>query len=142
MPRAGSSWCRFAAAALVLLGALLVCGPGAGEGVGAGVGRSAGQDAGPGAGQAPAQAPAHDVVTAAGAQERAPGCGPADDEGGLAPAVPPRPGTACELLPALYAARAAAGAWGVDEPALDVRPERGPPPLAPPSPLDLSILRV
>ncbi|RST13785.1 hypothetical protein E2C00_11685 [Streptomyces sp. WAC05374] len=137
MPRAGSPWCRFAAAALVLLGALLVCGPGA-AGVGAGVGRSAGQSVG----EAPGQAAAHDVVTAAGVPERSPGCGPADDEGGLAPAVPPRPGAACELLPALYAARAAAGAWGVDEPAPDVRPERGPPPLAPPSPLDLSILRV
>lgn len=120
MPRAGSRWCRVAAAALVLLGALLVCGSGAGPGSGAG----------------------HDAVAAAGASGQAPGCDPLDDEGGLAPAVPPRPGALCELLPALHHARVAAGAWVADETVLDVRPQRGPPPLVPPSPMDLSILRV
>lgn len=118
MPWAGSRWCRVVAAVLVLVGALLVCGPGADRGT------------------------AHDVPAATGAPGQPPGCGSSDDEGGVAPAVPPRSGTLCELLPALHAARAATGAWGVDETVLVVRPERGPPPLAPPSPLDLSILRV
>ncbi|MEV3989532.1 hypothetical protein AB0J57_11530 [Streptomyces sp. NPDC049837] len=125
MPRAGSRWCRLAAAALVLLGTLLVCGTVAGQGTG-----HAGHDIG------------HDVVAAAGASGQTPGCDPLDDEGGLAPAVPPRPGTLCELLPALHHARVATGAWVVDETEPDVRPRRGPPPLVPLSPLDLSILRV
>ncbi|MER7108031.1 hypothetical protein [Streptomyces sp. NPDC000229] len=128
MPCAGSRWCRVAAAVLVLVGTLLVCGPGAAAEEGAAVvAVSAAEAAGPGPGQAPGQGP---------------GCGSSDDGGGLAPAVPPRSGTLCELLPALHVARAVTGPWGVDETILDVRPERGPPPLAPPSPLDLSILRV
>ncbi|WP_336323937.1 hypothetical protein [Streptomyces lavendofoliae] len=73
---------------------------------------------------------------------RVPGCGSSDDEGGLAPAVPPRPCSPGELLAALHVARAAPGAWGPDETAPQPRPDRGPPPLVAPSPLDLSILRV
>ncbi|MGI5481998.1 hypothetical protein [Streptomyces lavendofoliae] len=73
---------------------------------------------------------------------RVPGCGSSDDEGGLAPAVPPRPCSPGELLAALHVARAAPGAWGPDGTAPQPRPDRGPPPLVAPSPLDLSILRV
>ncbi|WP_149179985.1 hypothetical protein [Streptomyces sp. TRM49041] len=74
-----------------------------------------------------------------------PGCGngsPSDD-GGLAPAAPPRGSTPGELLPALYDGRGAVGgawcgAWAVTV----ISPERAPPELVPPSPMDLSILRV
>ncbi|MEU0670077.1 hypothetical protein ABZ508_32640 [Streptomyces lavendulocolor] len=82
---------------------------------------------------------AHDGWPGAG---RVPGCGSSDDDGGLSPALPPRSGSLGELLSAPPVARAAAGTWGADAAAPDVRPERGPPPLVPPSPLDLSILRV
>ncbi|MGA4803546.1 hypothetical protein [Streptomyces lavendulocolor] len=82
---------------------------------------------------------AHDGGPGAG---RVPGCGSSDDDGGLSPALPPRSGSLGELLSAPPVARAAAGTWGADAAAPDVRPERGPPPLVPPSPLDLSILRV
>ncbi|MGA5171081.1 MULTISPECIES: hypothetical protein [Streptomyces] len=82
---------------------------------------------------------AHDGGPGAG---RVPGCGSSDDGGGLSPALPPRSGSLGELLSAPPVARAAAGTWGADAAAPDVRPERGPPPLVPPSPLDLSILRV
>ncbi|ORT54713.1 hypothetical protein BKD26_34170 [Streptomyces sp. CB03238] len=95
-------------------------------------------DARDGAGQAPVAVRAD----AGHGAEEAPGCGAPDDEGRSAPAVPPRSGSLSELLPALHAARVATGAWGADETVLDVRPERGPPPLVPPSPMDLSILRV
>ncbi|GAA2468426.1 hypothetical protein [Streptomyces lavendulocolor] len=86
-----------------------------------------------------AAVPAHDGGPGAG---RVPGCGSSDDDGGLSPALPPRSGSLGELLSAPPVARAAAGTWGADAAAPDVRPERGPPPLVPPSPLDLSILRV
>lgn len=82
---------------------------------------------------------AHDGGPGAG---RVPGCGSSDGDGGLSPALPPRSGSLGELLSAPPVARAAAGTWGADAAAPDVRPERGPPPLVPPSPLDLSILRV
>ncbi|MFJ8697546.1 hypothetical protein ACIRED_32335, partial [Streptomyces roseolilacinus] len=75
---------------------------------------------------------------------RTPGC--RDDsgsDGGLAPAAPPRGLSSGELLPAPHDARgAAAGAgWGAWEPAA-TGPGRAPPALVPPSPMDLSILRV
>ncbi|MEE1754148.1 hypothetical protein [Streptomyces sp. SP18CS02] len=83
------------------------------------------------------------VVTAVG-QGQPPGCGEdsSSEAGGLRPAAPPRSATSCELLPALYDARVASGAWAPDGTIVDVRPERAPPPLAAPSPVDLSILRV
>ncbi|MDN3296440.1 hypothetical protein QWM81_20750 [Streptomyces ficellus] len=112
-----------AAAVLVLVGALLVCGSGAGAESGAGWSGAAAAAAPDGAGQGP-------------------GCGAPEDPGGLGPAVPPRSGSFCEPLPAPHAGRAAAGAWAVDAAIPDVRPEQGPPPLAAPSPVDLSILRV
>ncbi|MGA4960451.1 hypothetical protein [Streptomyces lavendulocolor] len=148
-----------AAAVLALVGALLVCGPAAGPGRDAAVSAAsavAAVAAGPvvPAGRAVAArsaepaVPAVPVVAAVSAHDggpgagRVPGCGSSDDDGGLSPALPPRSGSLGELLSAPPVARAAAGTWGADAAAPGVRPERGPPPLVPPSPLDLSILRV
>ncbi|MEV8020421.1 hypothetical protein AB0O76_29620 [Streptomyces sp. NPDC086554] len=73
----------------------------------------------------------------------APGCGKGgQQDAGQGPAAPARSSSAYELLPALHQAHAASGAWGADQTVLSLTPERGPPPLAPPSPIDLSILRV
>ncbi|WP_031071628.1 hypothetical protein [Streptomyces sp. NRRL S-118] len=118
----GSRWCRAAAAVLLLMGALLVCGPGA----------AAAQDA--------PVATAGAAVTA-GTGGQAPGCDPLEDQGGLAPAVPPRPATAAELLPAPHTGTRLPA--DRDDPAVvAVLPERAPPWLAGPSPVDLSVLRV
>ncbi|MER5885981.1 hypothetical protein ABT160_19320 [Streptomyces sp. NPDC001941] len=89
------------------------------------------------AGVAPAAAPD-------GAPNGAPGCGKGvpHDEGGVRPATPPRSSSAVELLPALHDARAADGAFGASDVVLALGPERAPPVLVPPSPMDLSILRV
>ncbi|MCS0638864.1 hypothetical protein NX801_25070 [Streptomyces sp. LP05-1] len=93
---------------------------------------------GPGAGEAVAAVP-----PASGG--RAPGCdrGPGSDDGGLRPVVPSRGGTGAELLPVPHTARHLAGSWAVPGgvPAA-VRPGRTPPPLAPPTPVGLSVLRV
>ncbi|MGW0549206.1 hypothetical protein [Streptomyces altiplanensis] len=61
---------------------------------------------------------------------------------GSAPVTPPRKGAAYELLPALYGAGPGAGSWGADGPAPRPAPGHRPPPLDPPSPIGLSILRV
>ncbi|MGW0561227.1 hypothetical protein ACWDZ4_11450 [Streptomyces sp. NPDC003016] len=91
-----------------------------------------------------APAPASASVSAPGsADEREPGCRERHRDGaGSAPVTPPRKGAAYELLPALYDAGAGAGSWGADGPA--PRPASGhrPPSPDPPSPIDLSILRV
>ncbi|NUL04090.1 hypothetical protein HRW07_12760 [Streptomyces lunaelactis] len=81
------------------------------------------------------------VVADAG---RAPGCGKGapDQDRGAHPGTPPRGGTSYELLPALYDAHGASASRCQDGTTLDITPERGPPPLVPPSPVDLSILRV
>lgn len=85
-----------------------------------------------------------DGVAVAVAADVPPGCGDGSspDEGGLSPAAPPRGTTAGELLPALYEARAGAGAGCGPGTVTAITPERAPPPLVPPSPMDLSILRV
>ncbi|MEU2184100.1 hypothetical protein [Streptomyces thermolilacinus] len=86
----------------------------------------------------PVAAPAH-------GEGRPPGC--RDDsgtrDGGLAPAAPPRTLTLGDLLPAPHDARGGGGCagWAAFEPAA-MGPERAPPGLVPPSPMDLSILRV
>ncbi|MFE0132234.1 hypothetical protein ACFWY6_11750 [Streptomyces sp. NPDC059037] len=73
----------------------------------------------------------------------APGCGKSgQQDAGQGPAAPARSSSAYELLPALHQAHAASGAWGADQPVLSLTPDRGPPPLAPPTPIDLSVLRV
>ncbi|MFF3326014.1 hypothetical protein [Streptomyces sp. NPDC002889] len=76
---------------------------------------------------------------------QAPGCGKgaSDDGNGADPATPVRGGSVCELLPAPHTGHGAPGsAWGLAEPVRAPVPDRGPPPLAPPSPVDLSVLRV
>lgn len=123
----GSRWCRAAAAVLLLMGALLVCGPGAAAAQGAPVAT---------AGSAVTAGPGEETPW-----EQAPGCDPLDDEGGLAPAVPPRPVTAAELLPPPHTGTRLPA--DRDDPAVAaVRPERAPPWLSGPSPVDLSVLRV
>lgn len=72
-----------------------------------------------------------------------PGCGQGGDKGdGQRPAAPPRSPSSYELLPALYDTRGAAVAWISDPAVLTVSPGRAPPALVPPSPIDLSVLRV
>ncbi|GAA2510849.1 hypothetical protein [Streptomyces gobitricini] len=155
MPSAGSRWCRVAAALLVLTGALLVCGPAAGPD------RVTAEAAAVDAAGVTTEVAVAEIVAAVDADAgvvaavdvaavdaagpgpgRAPGCGSSDDDGDRAPAVPPRSCSPGELLPAPHAGRAAPGAWGADGILPGVRPERGPPPLVAPSPLDLSVLRV
>lgn len=88
---------------------------------------------------------AHPVASPVRGEGRPPGCrgDSRADDGGLAPAAPPRGLTPGDLLPAPHDARGASGlaAWTAWEPAA-TGPERAPPPLVPPSPMDLSILRV
>ncbi|MFF8960454.1 hypothetical protein [Streptomyces sp. NPDC014894] len=77
------------------------------------------------------------------AQDWTPGCGKggADDDRGAHPAPPPRGGVSYEPVPAPYDPHGAPGALeGVT--ALRLAPDRGPPPLGPPTPVDLSVLRV
>ncbi|WP_405658133.1 hypothetical protein [Streptomyces sp. RK9] len=72
-----------------------------------------------------------------------PGCGQGGDKGDVQrPAAPPRSPSSYELLPALYDTRPAAGSWIADQAVRTVSPGRAPPPLVPPSPIDLSVLRV
>lgn len=79
----------------------------------------------------------------ASAGPASPGCGQSHgDEGAAAPAVPPRGHAFGELLPALAGDRTPCGGWGADQDVADVRAGRAPPALVPPSPMELSILRV
>ncbi|MCX4824138.1 hypothetical protein OG883_30600 [Streptomyces sp. NBC_01142] len=142
--------CRVPAAATVLLSlllALLVCSSASAIAAGA-AGGGGGGGAGDGARTGVSTAPTGDpvaVAVAAGEQDRAPGCGRGaeDDDNTSHPATPPRGGSCGELLPALHDAHGASGsAWSVAGAVVDLTPERGPPPLDPPSPVDLSILRV
>ncbi|MCH0542129.1 hypothetical protein I3F58_21725 [Streptomyces sp. MUM 203J] len=93
----------------------------------------------PAVGGAPA-----DAVAVAVAADLPPGCGDGSpsDEGGLSPAAPPRGMSAGELLPAPYGTKAGPGAGCGPGTVTAITPERAPPPLVPPSPVDLSILRV
>ncbi|MEU7014169.1 hypothetical protein [Streptomyces sp. NPDC046385] len=74
----------------------------------------------------------------------APGCGQGHpvDEGAAGPVVPPRSHGFGELLPALVGARAGCADWAVDEGPDETTRGREPPALVPPSPVELSILRV
>lgn len=91
---------------------------------------------------APASADAPPAAVPAG-EERLPGCGEGAGDGGLSPATPPRGSAAHELLPALpAAAHGATGCSAAGDAVLDLAPERAPPALAAPGPIDLSVLRV
>ncbi|GAA2964187.1 hypothetical protein [Streptomyces enissocaesilis] len=83
------------------------------------------------------------VAAPGSADEREPGCRERHRDGvGSAPVTSPRKGTAYELLPAPYDTRAGAGSWGAGGPAPRPAHGRRPPSPDPPSPIDLSILRV
>ncbi|MGW8950677.1 hypothetical protein [Streptomyces sp. NPDC055709] len=131
MPGPSNRWRRVlavvAALTAVLTGVLL----GTGTGGAADTGRTV--------------AVADSVAVAAPADGRqAPGCDDGSgDDGGLSPATPPRGSSAYELLPALQtSAHGASGCWAPHGAVLDLAPGRAPPPVAAPSPIDLSVLRV
>ncbi|MGW6568515.1 hypothetical protein [Streptomyces sp. NPDC054975] len=82
------------------------------------------------------------VVTVAGSASQ--GCGQSHAvDGATRPATPPRPSGFGELLPTLAAERTTgAEAWGCDQAIRALLPGPEPPELVPPSPVELSILRV
>lgn len=124
LSRARRSWCPFLGALIVVLGAF--CGPAVA--------------AEPAAAKPEASVQASERTDASAG---VPGCGKGgQQDAGQAPAAPPRSSSAYELLPALHQAHATSGAWGVGQTVPLLTPERGPPPLTPPSPVHLSILRV
>ncbi|MFD7321510.1 hypothetical protein ACFV9D_10550 [Streptomyces sp. NPDC059875] len=73
-----------------------------------------------------------------------PGCGQGHlrEEGAAGPVVPPRANGFGELLPALAGERTACGDGGAAVDVPDLVPGPEPPELVPPSPVELSILRV
>ncbi|WP_158857881.1 hypothetical protein [Streptomyces sp. NRRL B-1347] len=125
LSRVRTPWCPLVAVLLVVLGAF--CGPAVAD-------RPA----------PPVEQAAHVFVQDADGRG-APGCGRSDTSDlGQRPAVPPRQGPGYELPPSAYAARVVdCGTWGGELAAVRaVASLRAPPPLTPPSPVDLSVLRV
>ncbi|WP_306335484.1 hypothetical protein [Streptomyces sp. KL118A] len=131
--RTRTTWSPLAVVFLVVLGLGMFCGPAA-----------AAQQPVAKAVEATAATAAAEVFAAQAADvQGSPGCGKGTDrDADQPPGTPQRPGTAYELLPALHDTRAASGSWGADQAVLLVAPGRAPPALTPPSPIDLSILRV
>ncbi|MFJ3906538.1 hypothetical protein [Streptomyces sp. NPDC090025] len=126
--------------ALVL--GVLVCGTvsgGGSTGTGAGAG-AAGSSLNPRAQLGALGHPGPVVVVGAGT----PGCdqGHGAEQGAAAPAVPPRTHGLADLLSSLAADRAGCPGLGGDQDRPDARAGRAPPELVPPSPVELSILRV
>ncbi|MFF4870542.1 hypothetical protein ACIPQA_18650 [Streptomyces sp. NPDC090109] len=82
------------------------------------------------------------MVSAPGAA--VPGCDPVRpaEAGADGPVVPPRAHGFAELLPALAADRAPGGGRPGDAAGRKPAPGREPPDLVPPSPVELSVLRV
>ncbi|MBM7170432.1 hypothetical protein JQK87_18950 [Streptomyces sp. G44] len=118
LTRVRTAWCPLVAVLLVVLGGF--CGPVAAD----------------------AAVPVSTVAHVYEGHDR-PGCGKGGQgDAGQQPASPARSSSAHELLPALYEAHGASGAWSADQAVLELTPERGPPPLTPPSPVDLSVLLV
>ncbi|MGW1976177.1 hypothetical protein [Streptomyces sp. NPDC001889] len=76
------------------------------------------------------------------AQSQTPGCGKGapEDDRGAHPSPPPRGGPSYEPAPVPYDTHGTPGPVGTAAPG--VAPHRGPPPLDPPTPVGLSILRV
>ncbi|MGW7054420.1 hypothetical protein [Streptomyces sp. NPDC054887] len=56
--------------------------------------------------------------------------------------VPPRQGAAYELPGGLHQAWAGSGSWGAEGLVMRLAPGHRPPPPTPPTPIDLSVLRV
>ncbi|MET9956605.1 hypothetical protein ABZ135_34350 [Streptomyces sp. NPDC006339] len=121
MSRTARALAAFAALAGLVLG-LVVCGSAAAAAAGTAAGTL--QVAAPG----PAQ----------------PGCGEGHggEEGAAGPAVPPRSHGSGELLPAPAADRTPWGGWAGDQAVRETAPGPSPPERVPPSPVELSILRV
>jgi hypothetical protein len=109
---------------LGLVGALLGCG----------VGTAAAATSGP----------ALTIASAAVGPVQSPGCGPSSDadDSGVRPGAPPRGFSAYELLPALHRAGGPVFPTAPGQAFLDVSPLPVLPPPAPPSPVELSVLRV
>ncbi|MCI3931630.1 hypothetical protein [Streptomyces sp. AN091965] len=124
LSRVRTPWCPLVAVLLVVLGAF--CGPAFAD-------RPA----------PPVERAAHVFVQETDGRG-VPGCGRSDaSDLGQRPAVPPRQGPGCELPPSAYAARVVDyDSWGSEPAVRAVASLRGPPPLTPPSPVDLSVLRV
>ncbi|MGX1882530.1 hypothetical protein [Streptomyces sp. NPDC055287] len=106
---------------------------------------------GPGAGGGPPAAEAAAVsaattptaVASASTETPEPGCRERHRDGvGTEPVAPPRGGAAYELLPALFDSGASADSWGADCVTPHFAPGHRPPPLDPPTPMDLSVMRV
>lgn len=116
---------------LGLLGALLGCVGSAASAATAGPAGGAGSDAAT-------------VVAAAAGPVQSPGCGRStdDNDSGAHPGTPPRGGSAYELLPALHQTGGPASPAVPGQAFLDVSPLPALPPPAPPSPVELSVLRV
>ncbi|MGW7196418.1 hypothetical protein [Streptomyces chryseus] len=85
-------------------------------------------------------ASAADFAAASGAPE--PGCRQRHPGPASVPVAPPRCGAAYELPATLCAARAGGGSWGTEDLVPHRAPVHLPPLLGPPTPEDLSILRV
>ncbi|MEU8526496.1 MULTISPECIES: hypothetical protein [Streptomyces] len=94
-------------------------------------------------GAAPGDAPVA-VVAGATADAGEPGCGPGHPvgEGAAGPVVPPRAHGFGELLTSLAAGRPVCGYGAADALVRDLAPGPEPPELVPPSPPELSVLRV
>ncbi|MEW2633966.1 hypothetical protein AB0903_20520 [Streptomyces sp. NPDC048389] len=93
----------------------------------------------------PAAAPdAATVVAAAAGPVQSPGCGrsTAADDSGAHPGTPPRGASAYELLPALHQTGGPASPAAPGQAFLVSSPLPVLPPPAPPSPVELSVLRV
>ncbi|GAA1537942.1 hypothetical protein GCM10009730_54020 [Streptomyces albidochromogenes] len=80
--------------------------------------------------------------SASGDDDPEPGCRQRHPGPASVPVAPPRGGAAYELPATLCAARAGGGAWGAEDLVPHRAPGHLPPPLDPPTPEDLSILRV
>ncbi|MFE5614983.1 hypothetical protein [Streptomyces sp. NPDC056524] len=138
---------RALAALAALMGVvfgLLVCGAGTGStavaGPVAGASEAVHADA---AAAGAAEAGAAVAGAAEAGAGRVPGCGEGHTADGAArPATPPRPNGFGELLPTLAGERAAGGFCGADQVIRELLPGPEPPELVPPSPVELSILRV
>ncbi|MFE1232215.1 hypothetical protein [Streptomyces sp. NPDC058745] len=142
MSRTARALAALAALVGLVLGAL-ACGAGPAAAVTAPAAAAPAEAAGPAASTpgAPSAAVTDAPVATAGGGA-SPGCGERHAVDGAAlPAAPPRPAGLGELLSLLAGARAAGG-WGADQVVRDLPPGPEPPELVPPSPVELSILRV